>query len=192
MVFLLQYNNYQAVIVSNVIDTYVVFTYMCGDIQWSSVGGSGAAVVGFNAEGDVFQNHPQSGYDSIGNAVSCVVELGRRRRREANVNVTRNDITKVYTQEEYTQLVKNCTSAANDDRAVLPVPETEFKILREEKGLESCPNDIIKLNEELGRFMRQTNITEQCCITTKPIETNLHLTGAPISATQQCCYDENG
>ena len=177
---------------SNTIDTYVVFTYMCGDIQWSSVGGSGAAVVGFNAEGDAFHNHPHSGFDSIGEAVSCVVEFGKRRRRQETINVTRNDITKVYTQEQFAALVRNCDNALREDQRVLPIPAVEFERLRDTFGLEPCPGDINKLDDELGRFMRQTDIADQCYITTKPIQTSLHLSGESISATQQCCYDENG
>ncbi len=183
---------------SNTIDTYVIFTYMCGEIQWSTVGGSRPAVVGFNSEGVAFENHPQSGYGSIGNAVSCVVELGKRKRRNTHltVNITRNGVTKVYTDMEFAKLVRDCDEAYRDDLGLLQSPPLEFGMLKDNFNIQSCPKNMnphfTELNE-IGRFMKQADIEQECYITTNPVETNLFLSGQRVSITQQCCYNlENG
>lgn len=76
----MQTNNYQAIIVTNFTHTYALFTYLCGEMQWSSVGENKAAVIGFSAKGEFFNNHPQSGTENVASAVSCS-KLGRREKR---------------------------------------------------------------------------------------------------------------
>ena len=39
-------------------------------------------MVGFNAEGNIFGNHPLSGFPAVGDAVSCTFDLGKRRKRQ--------------------------------------------------------------------------------------------------------------
>ena len=44
----MQSNNYQAILVTDGLSTYIIFTYVCGEMQWSAVRGNIAAVVGYN------------------------------------------------------------------------------------------------------------------------------------------------
>ncbi len=174
---------------SNTIDTYVIFTYMCGEIQWSTVGGSRPAVVGFNSEGVAFENHPQSGYGSIGNAVSCVVELGKRKRRNTR-NITINGVTKIYTETQFLNLMANCTQAFKDDLGLVTIPEDEFGMLKNNFNIPSCPTiKILTELNEIGRFMKQADLEQECYITTNPIKTDLRQSGSSVSVTQQCCYN---
>ena len=64
--FCYQTNSYQAVLVKSELRSYAIFTYQCGDIQWSNLNGDGAsAVVGYNAAGKNFFNHEASGYSLL-------------------------------------------------------------------------------------------------------------------------------
>lgn len=65
--FSTQNNTYQAVLITDGNQkSYAVFTFKCGTLNWA-----GEAVIGFNAGGDYYENHPLSGL-SLSNAVACV------------------------------------------------------------------------------------------------------------------------
>ena len=56
MIVIFQENTWQAILISNGTDSYAIFTYHCGDINWSR-----STVIGYNAAGVVYMNHPLSG-----------------------------------------------------------------------------------------------------------------------------------
>ena len=53
-----QRNTFQGIVITNGTKTYAVFTYRCDDIQWET---SNTTVIGFNAGGTSYDNHPLSG-----------------------------------------------------------------------------------------------------------------------------------
>ena len=65
----MQENSYQALVITDGANTYTVFTYNCDMMGWS--GYTQHAVVGYNARGDTFTNHPVSGFELINTAVAC-------------------------------------------------------------------------------------------------------------------------
>ncbi len=58
---------------------------MCGEMQWSSLGRNRAAVVGYNSEGNFFQNYPSSGSATVADIISCGINQENRRRGELRV-----------------------------------------------------------------------------------------------------------
>lgn len=48
------------------VDSYAVFTYRCGDMNWAY-----RPTIGFNAAGDYFVNHPNTG-SSSGEEIACL------------------------------------------------------------------------------------------------------------------------
>jgi hypothetical protein len=63
--FTFQTNTYQAVVITNGTESFVVFTYQCGAMTWH-----GNATIGFNAGGTWFENHPFSGTVNA-NLIAC-------------------------------------------------------------------------------------------------------------------------
>ena len=56
----LQTNTFQAVIVTDGSNSFAIFIYRCGDIQWDFRGfgpGFGGATIGFGASSEFFSNH---------------------------------------------------------------------------------------------------------------------------------------
>ncbi len=53
-------NTLQAILITNGSASYSVFTYQCGSLGWSRH----TTVIGYNAAGKVFENHPFSGVDA--------------------------------------------------------------------------------------------------------------------------------
>ena len=68
MICPVQANTYQAVVITDGIQAYAVFTYDCERME--SPGYYQHATIGFNARGEYYQNHPFSG-SSIVNNVAC-------------------------------------------------------------------------------------------------------------------------
>jgi fibulin 1/2 len=57
-------NTFQAVLATDGLNSFAIFNYNCGDLQWS--GRWSKAVIGYNAEGGFhYENHRLSGYDEI-------------------------------------------------------------------------------------------------------------------------------
>ena len=63
---LYQGNSFQAVLLTDGAKSYAVFTYNCGDLDWSN-----AATIGFNTPADYRFNHPVSGTDFV-DEIACL------------------------------------------------------------------------------------------------------------------------
>ena len=72
--FLFQRNSYQAVVITDGVQSYTVFTYNCNMLEWSGLADQAVigVNVGFGIEGDFppFQNHPLSGLEQV-TMVAC-------------------------------------------------------------------------------------------------------------------------
>ena len=64
-IYFLQTNTFQGILITDGSHSYTVFTYRCGSMEWS-----GSATIGFNADNDLFQNHPLSRTRSS-NSIAC-------------------------------------------------------------------------------------------------------------------------
>ena len=60
----MQANTFQGIVITNGYQSYTIFTYHCGSLQWS-----GNAVIGFKATENLFQIHQLSGSDA--NLIAC-------------------------------------------------------------------------------------------------------------------------
>ena len=62
-----QNNTYQVVLTTDGAQkSYAIITFRCGSINWA-----GEAIIGYNAGGDYYENHPLSGL-TLSNAIDCV------------------------------------------------------------------------------------------------------------------------
>ena len=59
-----QTNTFQGIVITNGYQSYTVFTYRCGSMQWS-----GNAVIGFKASSTLSEVHQLSG--SSANSIAC-------------------------------------------------------------------------------------------------------------------------
>lgn len=185
MSYLLQTNNYQAIVVTNNTRTFVIFTYTCGEIQWSSLGRNRAAVVGYNARGDYFDNHPSSGFSAIGDSVSCTFQLRRRQARQAPLS-SNNIMFTFFVSKSLFQLRGDCLTAMSTD-AVFLTGSTPQNLV---EMLDPCPPTLEQVRDDFGRFVLQPGRfpSSICYVSAKFISMQLV---ELIHLTQQCCYDEN-
>ncbi len=180
----MQVNSYQAIIVSDVLRTYTIFSYKCGDLEWSALGRDRAAVVGFNANGEYFQNHLFSGFAGVETSVSCTRQLKRRKRQEdepVNINM------ELPTDENLREKVEKCINAIGKDELLTFGVDTDTLLNK----VTPCPCTRTQANADKGRFRRQNEMIHTCYISTRPTEFQTILAGT-ITLTQQCCYDNTG
>ena len=148
-------------------------------MQWSSVGNNKAAVVGFNAMGEFFNNHPQSGTQNIASSISCT-ELGRRKRRFVNINDNFICPMPAVNCHEYEGIFKEmcyCISRLSVDLNITFTPDEVVD------KLDPCPHTSEQAQNDKGRFVKQKLNDSLCYVSGRTVVIN------DISFTQQCCYD---
>ena len=64
----MQENNFQVVVATNGVQSYTVFTYQCGKLNWVQ-GSTGS--IGFSASSMLFANHPLSRQSNV-NDIACL------------------------------------------------------------------------------------------------------------------------
>ena len=69
MLINLQENTYQAIAITDGADSYAIFTYYCSMLQWTGLWRQ--PVIGFNAAGYMYSNHPYS-FSSNSNDIACL------------------------------------------------------------------------------------------------------------------------
>ena len=66
-----QANTFQGILITNGTASYTVFTYRCGSMGWSLNG----ATIGYNAAGNYFENHPNTG-SFVSHEIACLNSPG--------------------------------------------------------------------------------------------------------------------
>ena len=178
-------NTYQAVIVTDGVYSSTLFTYTCGDLEWSTTGNK-PAVVGYNAGGTYFENHRSSGFDTVGNDVSCVVELRRSKRQVGGMMPTTVGMD-VDVDELLMQATEACRLDFETDEANIPDPNTAFA-----NPVQPCPCTLDQVTND-PQFITDTRF--------RPDQANCYIQESPVSGEslvgvisygQQCCYDNSG
>ena len=176
----LQTNNYQGIIVTNGLSTYSIFTYACGELEWSSLGISNPAVVGYNLGNGHFYNHPLSGFSSIGETLSCTVGTRRRGKRQDEMQTTNLELP-FPVSSTLRMNIERCREAAARDETIFIVVSLESVVSK----LEPCPCTLSQATNDVGRFLKFSD--NPLCYLSIPKELNLVLRTATL--TQQCCYN---
>ena len=182
----LQTNNYQAILVTNHRVTYVLFNYVCGEMQWSGLGLGGAAVIGYNAEGIYILNHPSSGNAAVADIVSCGINQQKRRKRQENP-FERTDMLELPTDSELMMRAEECIDLYLKDILLLQVKPMELADVVSDYP---CPKTLNQAINDAGRYILYTQ-SPLCFVSSLP-RMSSEVTGTvTISAAQLCCY-ENG
>jgi hypothetical protein len=160
---------------------------VCGQVQWSSLERNKPAAVGYNSEGNYFSNHPLSGFSGIGDAVSCLSNIGKRRKRETG-NTDSTTIS-FCSDADVQRAVEDCMEAEERDKSAYSNSNQTPVMLA--GMLEPCPCTLQQAMEDGARFIPYVDVPGNCYVSSKPIEVRLPALG-DIFLTQMCCYTENG
>jgi hypothetical protein len=154
-------------------------------MQWSSLGQSRAAVVGYNSEGNFFQNHPSSGFSTIADAISCGAPQKRRKRQNnPDPRVPMRFPTDPVLRMRAQQCIRRYLTEVNlfqiDPTALASAVADDYP----------CPPKLDQAMTDAARYAPQT-ISPLCFVSSESIPSDLSR-AITVAATQQCCYDNNG
>lgn len=200
----MQTNTYQALIITNSIKSYYIFSYTCGDIQWSGQGFETAAV-GYNSHADYFDNHPANGFPDIGQIVSCTRQIVRtegRRKRQVDPEDPGEDqggdpAKEMPASREIQRRIARCSGLAIIDDENIPdiddlkYPETNEPVV---KTVKRCPH--VRAQVDINPFFTSFAPKTGDCFRSR---TPLLLEDSPSNPLLQrlyefvsvCCYDRN-
>lgn len=177
----MQTNNYQGILVTDGLSSYLIFTYVCGEMQWSALGQNRAAVVGYNTGSFSFYNHPLSGFSLIGENISCTSESGRRQKRQT-VNRLGNTVIRPTNDGGMMRVRGNCLRRLFEDqrRFTNNIGPADLASM-----LNPCPCSHSQARND-GHFdvFSQTPL----CYVSVPTSFTLN-NNEIISLTQECCYN---
>jgi hypothetical protein len=171
-------------IISDGVQSYYIFSYGCGEIQWSGVGDE-TAIVGFNLRADFFYNHPANGLPDIDRIVSCGVQPDDMSSRR----VVDGEIPATLSQQ-------SCGQVANADDRFIP----DITALEDMDGnditskLPLCPLtlDLFQFNSHIFEpFPSQPGNCYRSNSDNTFIPTDSKLQGT-YEFVSVCCYADNG
>ena len=171
---------------------YVIFTYQCGDIQWSNLNGRGAsAVVGYNAGEEVFFNNEASGFPFVGDIISCSsIFENRLTRRQTNTGGN----SFVYGMSSLcgsvlTGASTSCSCLIQSDENAFYSGKHPMTIVED---FSPCPSTRMQATED-ARFDFQGDfpLETECYVRQDNYSFFEDLTGRTFQVYQQCCYNRN-
>ena len=182
---IMQVNTFQCVLITDSAKTYYVFTYVCGEMEWSGLG-TEAAVVGFNTNGDFFHNHQANGQPDIGQIISCSNDLEGKRKRQATNPGNGGDTNSMPASISR----DDCILIANFDDMHLIITNTTIEALPGFDQLPACPSTKLQLSisTEFQEFPPQDGDCYQSKAVTRIREDDEHR----LQFVHVCCYDQNG
>ncbi len=159
--------------------TYVVYTYTCGEIEWSAIGDE-AAVVGVNAQGLYFENHRASGLDTVGDAVSCTdAESSSHAKRQADVE----HLNQVPVGGPLAEAIEQCNNLETFDE--IEIPDTSELVAM----AQPCPCSLNQARTD-KRFVPIADLPN--CFMQALLNAVQTLFQPRLEYGQECCYDDSG
>ncbi len=169
----MQTNTFQGVIVTDTFRTYYVFTYVCGDMEWSGQG-TETAIVGYNSNGDYFKNHEANGLADINEIISCIDSTNGGETDQLPLSMNIEQIR-----------IQGCMALAAADDADI----NDIGTFLDLDQLPACPSTKVQLfiSTEYQVFPQQTGD----CYRSK-FEINGQSPSKSYNFASVCCYAPNG
>ena len=189
--FQFQTNTYQVILVKSGLKGYVIFTYQCGDIQWSNLNGRGAsAVVGYNAGEEVFFNYEASGFPFVGDIISCSsIFENRLTKRQTNTGSSSIYNMSASCGNVLTGAATSCSCWIESDENAFHGKKHPVAIAED---FSPCPSTRMQASED-ARFTFQGDfpLETECYVRQHDHNFREDLTGKTFQVYQQCCYNRN-
>ena len=187
--FTVQINTFQGAIITDTIQSYYVFSFTCGAIEWSGQGPE-TAVVGYNSNGEFFLNHPANGFPDIGRIVSCTKYLIPEGEQEI-LGAPSGKCPADAAMQDEKQLCRDTAQA--DDGSFVDIDELEDSNMQTWRTLSQCPptRAHLQISTEFEPFPLQTGDCYRSRNTFVPSLSSNSLL-RPYEFVSVCCYDTIG
>ena len=144
-------------------------------MQWTGYWQHG--VVGYNAEGEFYDNHPASGFEVVNNSVACANDMYG--------SPWSNVLYKISLAPDYQLKAKRkCLMMIRKDEERLQSIGNDVQ-----ERLEPCPCSIWQAEGDFGRFQKE-GFNGTCYVQRFPLRVNSPEGAAFFS--QECCYSAKG
>ena len=138
--------------------------------------------MGYNAGGTYFENHRSSGFDTVANDVSCVVELRRSKRQVGGMMQTTGGI-EIAIGEILRETIPICRMSYAVDEMFIPSLNNTFR-----DPVLPCPCTLSQARND-PRFMMDAMFRpNRPCYIQRSVVNGTN----GIKYTQQCCYAGDG
>ena len=138
--------------------------------------------MGYNAGGTYFENHRSSGFDTVANDVSCVVELRRSKRQAGGMMQTTGGIEIAIGE----MLSRDCRHSNAFDETLIHSLNNTFR-----DPVLPCPCTLSQARNDPRFMMDAVFRPDSTCYLQRSVVNGTDVLW-PISYTQQCCYANNG
>ena len=162
----MQTNAYQAIVITNHEESYAIFTYNCGEVEWAAGLGSYSTIGFYSASDGIFENHPLTGQPNV-NMIAC----------DPNPDI--NNVIYAIGTVNQQQLRRECLEWFFSDLILFD----DFLIASLDQAARTCP---------CSSF--QAQFDPRFRITFTPSKTSIcFVERFPISAlaTRECCYSND-
>ena len=192
----MQTNTFQGVIVTDTVRSFYIFSFTCGEIQWSGQGFE-TAIIGYNSNGNYFYNHPANGLPDIGRIVSCTrYMIPDRGTMTQQIFEQMGAPSGACPADTAIQMAKElCHNIANLDDASF----TNINTLRDRNDeswtvLSKCPPTRVQLeiSTEFNSFSSQAGDCYRSKNTFVPTAISGNPLIRPYEFVSVCCYERNG
>ena len=141
--------------------------------------------MGYNAGGTFFENHRSSGFDTVANDVSCVVEL-RRSKRQAGGMMPTSVGMEIGVDTVLMQSTRACREYYTRDIQLIPTNAFSNSVLPCPCTLNQATNDErFKIDSKFRITTRNSCYLQRFAVSGTSIFSK-------IMYGQQCCCDSNG
>ena len=186
----MQTNTFQGIIITDNIQSYYIFSYSCGDIQWSGQGFE-TAIVGYNSNGDYYENHLANGLPDIGRIISCsryrIRQPGRMKRQ--NDDMGRNLASIVTSNSSLNDIIRDCEDQYMvDDR---DFRGTDYRAVGANQTLACPPMGVQCALDPQFKIFSPPYEPQENCYRSKPTYNGFH-NYDEFDFVSVCCYRNNG
>lgn len=169
-----QENTFQAVVITDGTQNFLMYTYQCDLMNWSGVGEGSYATIGYNLNG-VFENHPLSGYPEV-HTIGCSSQspddvIGRRQALMFS-----NQLYQLPSAvDPIQQLRSDCLTME-----ILDI-QSVGDVLSLSSSLGACPNSVTQALLDFRFIFYSQSSTSQCYI-------HIFSAGNADISSLICCY----
>ena len=133
-------------------------------------------MVGYNARGDYYENHPAAGFEFVGTAIACANDLYGSPWNNILYKISLTPKFRMNARRE-------CIQRVMVDQERIPDPIATAGLL------EPCPCSLGQARRDWARFT-QLQDRDLCFVQSFPVE--IEVPEGEASFTQECCYAPQG
>lgn len=184
-IYIIQTNTYEGIFITNGFESHALFTYECGEVQWSGLNFE-FSTVGYNLEANYFDNNPANGFQAINEIVSCTVESRVNRKKRATTGAPAGCMMPA--NPDLVQAMSDCQTQSTNDMGLIADPN---EITMAARALPPCPTTLDCARRDRNFRPHGNRGGNQCFRSVREVRPTGPSIAGPVTFTQVCCFTGN-